>query len=44
MADTNHTEPAEQTQFDRLHFVVGFLVLSGGLYLGAFALQFLFLR
>jgi len=44
MADSNHVKSAERTQFDRIHFAVGFLVLSGVVYLGAFALQFLYLR
>jgi hypothetical protein len=44
MANTFLRESEEQTQLDRLHFAVGVLVLSGGVYLGAFALQFLFLR
>lgn len=35
---------AEQSKFSRFHFAMGFIVLSGGFYIGAIAVWFLILR
>jgi hypothetical protein len=40
----NIKSSADQSAFSRLHFAMGFLVLSGGFYFGAIAVQILILR
>jgi hypothetical protein len=40
----NIKSSAEQSAFSRLHFLMGFFVLSGGFYFGALAVQCLILR
>jgi len=44
MADVEQTDSAGQKPINRFHFMVGFLVLAIGAYVGAFAVQILFLR
>jgi hypothetical protein len=44
MADLNQTNSSRQKPVNRIHFTVGFLVLAIGAYVGAFAVQVLFLR
>ena len=41
MANQNTPNSAERNNLDRFHFIVGFLVLTVGVYVGAFAVRFL---